>query len=1740
MKAFRNQDFTISLPILEDDYLLVSRGERRVDRLPVLLRMLKSDYPSRQELIWFKNEFEITRNPDVGGMVRSLELLQKGNSLALVQEEPPGQLLRDLMEGAQLSLETILGIGCELASQVGRLHEKRIIHKNLRPESIMVARAPLRATLMDFRMASFLSREYPESFNAQLHGVDLRYIAPEQTGRVNFPIDYRCDLYALGVILYELIAGSVPFPAADPLTLIYDHIATQPKPLTPHLARLPAPVNDLVLKLLSKNPQKRYQSARGLIVDLEKILSGRKNLEIMSGFIVGRHDVPGELVFPKKLYGRDKEKRCILEIFSRASLGGRELLLIAGYSGIGKTSLVQEIYAPMTRSRGYFAQGKYDQFRKYIPLSAFVSALRSLLRQILAGKDEEIACWRDRLGLACGSHGRLLTDILPELEHLIGMQPSVEGLPPQEAKHRFEKVILRFLRCFCTKDHPLVLFLDDLQWADSASLDLLRAMISESDLSYLMVIGAYRDNEVDLSHPLVQTMGRMRDSGVPMQQIALPALQRSHVVQFLTDMLDPADLDLGPLADLVLQKTDGNPFFLIQFLNNLYKDDLLRFDLSSQRWSWDIAEIRRRDLADNVADLMIESLRRLPLPTQDTLQLASCVGSRFDLQMLSTISERPLRRLFADLLPAIQEGLIQNTAEAEIVGEDLLESELIVLHFRFLHDRVQQAAYALVGNEKARSVHLQIGRRLLASLGPEERGEHIFVIADHLDSGTDLIETPAERIELARINLEAARKARESTAYQAALLYFEAAMERLPADLWETHHSLALDLHRERAEVESLNGSFDKAEALIRLALERARTTLEKAETLFGLIVQYTLQARYPEAIELARKTLALLDIELPERDYEKARDQQMALVDEKMGLRPVESLIDLAPMEDLEKKVAMRILTAMGPPCYRNHQRLWSVIVPLEMNLVLEYGDLPAATYTYTSYGGLLGFVRGNRRDCAAYARLAEALAEKYQSARDLSVAHLMIGASLDHWFRHLRHAEESYRKAYQVGVDSGNLQYSSYALGHQAYCRFFRGMPLSEQAEELKDFLGFSRSRKNQWGADLKLGVLRVLHNLTGETRTPLDFTCCEEPENLYIERCERQGNVQVLCIYHLLKAYALYLHGFIREAGQALERAREKLLAVSPQGLLPSAEFQFISALVTAAGQAPDEASGENHETSLAEIRDQFADWAQNCPENFLHKQLLLDAELAALQGRHFEAAELYDRAAHEAGQHDFLQHQALAWERAARFWLSHDKEEFADIYLKKARYYYALWGACVKVELLEEEFPQLRLEDSRQNIRARSGVETALGNLDLMTVVKASQAISGQFRRRDLFTTLMKIVLESAGAEEVFLVQPMEAGLRVVAGNEKGREILVFSRPEPVENVPGLPLNLIQYVANTCELVVIENSDDLSEDFFQGEEAPLSAVCMPVLSQGALKGILYLKNDAVPGAFSAAHVEILKLLAAQAAVSFDNAFFYSQLEERVEERTRDLACANEKLRTTLNDLERTNSDLKQFTYVASHDLQEPLRMISSYLDLLKERYGDQLDADAQDFIGYSVDGAVRMQALIKGLLAYSRVEQREVVLKPVVLSEVLRNTLDNLRVTIEETGVDITSDKLPQVQGDRVQLAQLFQNLIQNATKFRRVEQPRIHISARNTEAECIISVKDNGIGMDPRFSERIFLLFQRLHKRSAYPGTGIGLAICKKVVERHGGKIWVESEPGQGTEICFSLRPVQKSAGESGL
>jgi len=1518
-------NYQILSKIYESSNSLVYRAVHKSRHYPVLLKILKEDYPNPAELTRYKQEYEITRSLQIDGAIKVYELLPYKNTLAMVLEDFGGQSLDILLQSQTFSLSEFLSIAIQIAGALGEIHAANIIHKDINPSNIVYNSKTGQVKIIDFGISTKFTRENSTLKNAHLLQGTLAYMSPEQTGRMNRVLDRRTDFYSLGATFYRLLTRKLPFETEDPLELVHCHIAKQPNQVKSPNSQvkseeIPQVISDIVMKLMAKNAEDRYQSALGLKADLEQCLHQLQQHSKILNFPLGRDDISDRFTIGQKLYGREAESETLLSTFQRIAEGTSktsiEMVLVGGYAGIGKSVLIQELYKPITKQRGYFISGKFDQFQRNIPYSAIASAFKSLVQQLLTESDAQLAQWREKLLAAFGANGQVIIDVIPEIEQIVGSQPPVQLLEPTETRNRFNTVFLNFLQVFCQKVHPLVIFLDDLQWADSATLKLLEVIMSERDLGYLMCIGAYRDREVDLNHPLIKMRDRLAEQGAIVNTIILTPLQVKEIAQLISDGLHQERENVKPLAELVYQKTSGNPFFINEFLKTIYQENILCFDRAGKCWQWDIAQIEALGITDNVVDLMLEKLRKLSKATQQALYLAACIGNSFDLTTLCKVCKSSAEKTFHDLLPAIQLGLIQPTSSLEITSSETpLESALIVEESKFLHDRVQQAAYALIDDARKQSVHLQIGKLLLKKLRLAELGENLFTLVDHLNKGRGLLESDSEKIELAELNLRAGKKAKEATAYTASRDYLILAKDMFPGDLWQKCYAMALDLYKELAEIEYLNGNFEQSQALIEQSIQQVKSAVEKAEFYYLRMNQYTLLGRYKEGIEVGVTVLKLLGSDLPTDNFQAAFDTEIQEYKENLGTREISSLYNSPEMEIPEKRAALKIFSRIFPTAWILDPTLMNIIAVKAVNLNLKYGHTPVSAMIYSFMAFIIAHVLHDCRSGYEYTSLGMKLANKYKDLASKAVVAEFHADLISPWLMPIKLSENINAEGVDAGLQVGDLQVTGYTYTYNLYNLIYQGRNLESLLKEANQTLEFARKTQNSWAKNNILAAQILIQNLLGLTEDKFCFATEEIDEAAFLSTCQTEQTLAAICFYQIFKAQILYLYGQPPELSYLEET--EKLTAFIP-GTISTAKLNFYYSLtLLALYPQADETDREKYGQKLEANQQQLKAWAEQCPENFQHQYLLVAAEMARLSSQWYEAMNLYDRAIKFAKENEFIHDEALANELAAKFWFAQEKADFAQIYLKKAYQGYQIWGAKRKVEDLNEKYLQWLASTRTPTENNTINPVTTTGSnsdqaLDFAAVMKASQAISGEIVLEQLLNQVMKTVIENAGAQKGFLILDKGGNwaIEAEAALECDRITIMQSIPvdsvDPATGIPLLSTAIVNYVARSHENVVLKNATkegQFTRDSYITTTQPKSILCTPLLNQGKLDGILYLENNLAIGAFTSERVETLKIIAAQAAISIENANLYEKLEDynrtleqKVEDRTAQLARAN----------------------------------------------------------------------------------------------------------------------------------------------------------------------------------------------------------------------------------------------------
>ncbi|MGY3496367.1 ATP-binding sensor histidine kinase [Bradyrhizobium sp. USDA 4502] len=1460
----------------EDGERIFYRGVQRGNsgRGNVLIVLPAAEYPTAAALERFTHEFRLRDELDPAWSVRPLGLIRDGSRTGLMIEDSGGEPLDCLLD-APMEIESFLHLAARITLALGKLHQRGLVHKDIKPANIIVNRATGDVRFTGFGLASRLPRERqpPETIAGT-----LAYMAPEQTGRMNRSIDSRSDLYALGITLYRMLTGALPFSASDPMEWVHCHVAKNPVPPGARLNNVPAPVSAIIMRLLAKAPEDRYQTAAGLEHDLRYCLAGAQGR--LDSFPLGERDIPDRLQMPEKLYGRAREIEILLSSFGRVvKTGAPELVLVSGYSGVGKSSVVNELHSVLVSPRGLFASGKFDQYKRDIPYSTLAQAFQGLTRSVLGKSEPELDKWRASLRDALGPNGQLVLDLVPELKLIVGSQPPVVELPPHDAQRRFQLVFRRFLSVFARPEHPLVLFLDDLQWIDSATLDLLEDLLTQRDVQHLMLIGAYRDNEVGSGHPLIR---KLEAIDAVVHKIILGPLTRGDLGQLISDALHCDTERAMALAQLIHDKTGGNPFFANQLISVLVEESLLVFD-GEGRWSWDIGRIHAKRYSDNVVDLMIGKLSRLPVETQQALQLLACIGNSADVDRLQMVSQQSNDKMHHALGDAVRAGLIFHSEQA----------------YTFLHDRIQEAAYSLIPPDARRAAHLRIGRLLAEGIPSDEQEEAIFEIVNQLNRGSSLITSHEDREQLAELNLIAGKRAKASSAYVSALAYLSAGAMLLPEDAWSRRQALAFALELSQTDCELWTGELSSAEQRLAALAARAVDTVQRAAVASRRVDLYTMLGVIDRAVAVGLEFLQSVGINWPADPTEADAHREYERIWSALGGRAIEELVELPLMHDPESLATLDLLTILATPAMYTDLNLFALITCRAVNLSVERGNSDAAPAHFSAVGWQAGDRFGDYEAGYRFGKIGCDLTERSGLTRFGGKTYSNFALTVP-YTRPVRERIGPARRAFQLATEQADPSSGAYACSSLISTFLTSGDPLDQVEGEAEHGLEFARTIKFGSIADRISAPLALVRTLRGKAERFGSLDTGGFTEQAFEERLTDQATRALPeCFYWIRKLQARFFAGDHPGAVEAARNA-EKWFSTSASVsifVLESADYHFYAALSRAAYCEP---AGPDpyvrQQEALARHHAQLKSWAANCPANFESRVALVGAEIARIEGRVLDAEHLYEQAIRSAGANGFVHNEALAYELAARFYAAREFNQIADLYLRSARHGYLRWGAVGKVRQLDETYPNLR-QDERL-IGPTGTIGTPVEYLDLATVIKVSQAISSEIVLEKLIDTLMHTAMMQAGAERALLIVPHAQEPRIEAEATTDHDRVTVRLVDDALTERALPQSVVNYVLRTGEIVILDDAPSqspFSEDPYVRQRLARSILCLPLLNQAKLIGALYLENGLAPGVFAPARVMVLKLLASQAAIALENAHLYRDVAER-ETKIRRLVDSN----------------------------------------------------------------------------------------------------------------------------------------------------------------------------------------------------------------------------------------------------
>jgi PAS domain S-box-containing protein len=1474
------QGYAITDILYQNDDLILCRGVRAVDGVPVILRRSGGESSPPGEMARLRHDFDMARRLEGHAVLKPLALVTWGSRLALIAEDFGGEPLCCRL-GQPMAPGSFFGIATAITAAVSDLHRQGVVHKDLTPWTILLHPTTGEVRLIGLGLALEMPKvPWSTAHPGTIEGT-LAYMAPEQTGRMNRAIDQRSDLYALGVIFYQMLTGTLPFHGRDAVEWVHCHLAREPLAPKALVPTLPEMLSRLVVRLLAKQVEDRYQSGRGLAVDLERC-HDRWQRASDDCFTLGARDISERLQLPQRPYGRESEMARLRDAFDRVAGTGRpELVLVTGPSGIGKSTLVNELRPSVVEARGVFLAGKFEARRQTVPpYATLAQGFQALIQDILSGDEEQISVWRGRLLEALGSQGQLLVDVIPRLEHIIGRPPPLPELPAAEAQHRLAAVFLRFVGVFARAGQPLVLFFDDLHWADAGNLTLLQdLLVADSGYRPLLLIGACRDAEVGPDHPLTAMGATARALGATISEIALGPLTESEVTAFVADTVRRRREVVAPLAGLLRSRTGGNPFFMIQLLAELNRERLIRFDAGSGGWGWNLAQIQAEGFTSDVADLLAVRIRRLPPATRGVLTRAACLGHASDLATLAAVFGQGSDETAAHLAPAVDAGLLVCTGD----------------QVRFVHDRVEEAAYALIPENGRADLHLTLARLLLARLDATRETGLLVLVADQFNRCPELITDGGERRRVAELNLAAGRKAKAAAGYDTAATYLAAGLRLVMPDGWSDCYRLTWDLHRERAQCDYLRGALDAALARLDTLLAQSRSILEQADSYRLRMALFTTRGDMERAIEDGLASLRSFDIELPDCPSREQVDEAFAAVWRRLGDRPIEALIDLPPMVPADMRMVMNLLADLGTPAIFGRRTLLPMTLARMVDITLCHGTTEASVWAYLWFGAtLVQRSFGRIRDGYRFGKLAWDLMAREPGHGLGAKVNLVFGDLIQFYVHHVRAGREYITTAFRMATEAGDLPWACYSRNHLITNMLSCGDPLDQVWEESERGLAFVRQAGDPNIIDIISSQQRFILNMRGLTTTLSRFDGPSFDQDRFEAHIESSQMPLMICWYYILKLQARFITGDLEEAVAAAERAGALILASGPD--IQGIDYDFFAALAKAGRGRP----GRPPAAVLAEIEGHLAllrGWAENCPANFETRVALVAAEQARITGRELEAERLYEQAIRTARDNGFVHYEAIASELAACFHRERGFDLIADAYLGQAHAGYRRWGAEGKCRQLEVRAPRLGTSSSGYPPSVR--LAAPADRLDLLSVVKASQCISAELVPARLQETLLRLAVEQAGARRgvLMLAEDGDLVIRAMAETEAGNIRVTIERRTIDPSAPAeaalLPLSVLNYVRRTGEAVVVasaETDGPTATDPYVALRRPRSILCLPILRKGALMGALYLENALLAGAFNGATLAALELLAAQAAITLETATAYAE-RERAEAALRD---------------------------------------------------------------------------------------------------------------------------------------------------------------------------------------------------------------------------------------------------------
>ncbi len=1688
-----------------------------------------------------KYEFEILKifkNPNIIKPI-SLEVFE--NKVFLILEDINAKSLDTFFREDNIDYSVFLDIALKILSGLSEIHHKNIIHHDIRPENILYNFQSGELRIIDFGSASTLKKQESIVYRKTLNSKNIPYLSPEKSGRMNRTVDYRTDFYSLGVTLYKLITSKLPFTNGSPIEMIHSHLAKIPTPPS-EVSNVPRILSKIIMKLLEKNPEERYQSCFGITQDLlycKNILETKGETFLRAkSFKLGKEDSTSIFQIPEKLYGREKE---ISELFSQfktvESTGKSKISLISGYSGVGKSSLIKEIYKPITTSHGYFMSGKFEQFNN-IPFSAIIQIFTRIIQSLLGESNESIEIWKSKILAALDTNAKIITDIIPELEYIIGKQPDYQELTGQENTNRFLIVFKKFVNVFTAKEHPVAIFIDDMQWADSASLNLLSNLLKDSNANYLYIMLAYRVNEVNSSHPFSQMLLNLEENGIKVENIQLQPLKIESVIMLLSDTLHLTSRNVSSLAMILYQKTYGNPFFLIELLKLLHANKIIRYDENKKTWQWKIEDIRKLQISDNVIELLIKKVETLPIDTQYLLKLASCVGNIFDLGTLSIISKQKKINILAALKIAVDEELIkiiENHYQILFNSNEESNSSSPGISFQFQHDKVQQTCFEKIEVQERNRIRYTIGNLLFNSELISKNDEKLFEITGYFNSGYKLITDESEKNILLELNLRASRKAKSSTAYNASLEFLNIAISLFSEKYWTEKYSFSYTLYFEYSEAIYLTGNLDLSIQTILNTIPKCRDDIDKGNFFNLLLVIYSVQGNFKASYEIMIKSLSMFGIEIEGKDSNQLFLEEVDKIKQKLGNRSYSDLIHLPLNENPTQELINTTLISSAATTYQYVPSLFPYINAKLVNIYLEYGNMKDS-YGYAAFGIMIGVMFGDHHAAYQCILLAYDISIKYNNLSSKTKAANILANYGNPFVNSLKLSEKINQTGIKAALDSGEFEHGGYCLANDPVILFLRG----ESLLKLRDLLPEKFILAKTFNHSIALDILKAVEFITQFLVQGGDNSVEQRAlENIFVESFSQKNANWPFAIYKVIKQFSNFCLGLYELCFQETEEVEKLLPYIS--GTPYVAEHKFIQSLIFTKNY--NFLSGTEKENILKALNANLAqlkNWAKYCPENYLHKVYLVEAEKFRINGDLWNALIYYDLSLGNAKDNGFIQYAAIANELAGIMLLDANHFKLASPYFIEAFNFYEAWGAKKKNSLLKEKyFLMLKRQEFlspgsaffKQPGLLLNNSTDITDQIDLQTIISATQAISSEIDFDNLLKIVIKILIENSGADR---------GVILSIDNERNANKFIlelecsiinneykFSKSESIE----LPNFVVNSAYRMKQLVLLENANAeghfLSDPYIQKNKSK-SILCYPIFNQNRIRGLVYLENTLATNVFTKDRINILNLLSTQIAISIENTKFIKQLDE------------------SKKKAEEANTVKSNFIANISHEIRTPMNGIMGMKSLLE---GTNLTEEQKEYLHNIGVSSESLLVILNDILDISKIESGKIDIENISfeLKQLVEDSINIIKNRIIEKKINFIFNFDPAISKyiitDMARLRQILINLLNNAVKFTflgSIEFSVILIEKINQHLIIDFSIKDTGIGIEESKLTKIFQPFIQADNSITrkYGGTGLGLAISKNLANLLGGDISVKSELGVGSIFTLRLKVLSHDNFES--